>query len=157
MYECAAWLTLLLLAQSFFGNLYEAVAFVPNAMSLIELKSRRGEALFQTKRASPAAYYTSPGVLALVLLLALAINGLFQHKPGTPYVLAACVLFLVAGGLTFYAVRYINLDLFFKPQSDLARARKLLDTWTMLNYTRLTIVGASLLVIILWLRIIIKS
>jgi hypothetical protein len=38
MYECISWVVLLLLAQWFFGNVYEAVAIVPNALSLIDVE-----------------------------------------------------------------------------------------------------------------------
>jgi hypothetical protein len=37
--------------------------------------------------------------------------------------------------------RHFNLDLFFKTQTDLARARKPLDTWTKLSYIRVRIAG----------------
>jgi hypothetical protein len=157
MEECGAWLTLLLLTEWVLGNLYEAVTFIPNAISLIELKSRAGEAVFKTKARSPIVYYVPASSLALVLMSVSAVDGVFRRKPETPYVLAALSLSFVAGGLTLYVVRHINLDLFFKPQTDFARARRLLDTWATLNYLRLTIGSASLFFVILWIRTIIKS
>jgi hypothetical protein len=54
-------------------------------------------------------------------------------------------------------VRHINLDLFFRPQTNLVRARKLLDTWAKLNYIRMTIVGSAVLFDVLWIRIALKS
>jgi len=157
MYECLGWLTLLLLAQWFFGNLYEAVALMPSLMSIIELKSGIGEPLFKKKSASPVAYYVLAGPLTLAFVFALTTVGLLQQKPDTVYLLALCILLLVAAGLTFYIVRNINLDLFFKTQTDLIRARKLLDKWIFLNYVRLSIAGTSLIISILWLRIAVIS
>lgn len=156
-YECLSWATLLLLAQWFFGNLYEAVTFVPNVMSFIESKSRTGEALFRNKRTSPVAYYVPASSMALVLGLILAITGWLRHNPGTPYILASCGLLIAGVGLTLYVVRYINLDLFFRPQADLVRARKMLRSWAALNYVRLTIAAASVITTILWTRTIVLS
>lgn len=157
VYECLSWATLLLLAQWFFGNLYEAVVFAPNVMSFIELKSRAGQALFDRKSTSPVSYFIPAVLLVLVLAPALSIAGLLQHHPATPYILATSGLFFAGLGLTYYAVRYINLDLFFKPQTDLIRARKLLHTWAILNHVRLLIAGVSLVTTILWIRAIIQS
>lgn len=156
MYECLAWIILLLLTQWLFGNLYEALAIVPNALSLIRLRSQEGKALFQTKRASPVAYYIPSSSFGLVLILILTIDGLFHRKPGTLYLLIACGLVLAGAGLAFYMVRYITIDLFLKPQMDFARAQKLLRTWTNLNYIRLTIAAVSVLFVILWIRTVIK-
>jgi hypothetical protein len=148
---------LLLLAQWFFGNLYEAIAFAPNAMSFIELKSRAREALFNSKIASPVAYYVPSILLALVLAPILSISAVIQGNPAAPYILATSGLLLAGVGLTAYAVRYINLDLFFRPQSDLIRARRLLHTWTILNNVRLLIAAAALVTTVPWIRAIIRS
>ena len=155
MYEWMSWLTLLLLAQWFFGNLYEAVALVPNLMSIIEMKSRTGEALFKTKAASPVAYYLPAGALALALVVVLTVTGCLQHRSGMPYIISACVFLFTGGAITFYIVRSISLPLFFKPQMDLARTSKLIEKWRMLNYVRLSFAGASMITVILWIRTII--
>jgi hypothetical protein len=152
-----SWLTLLLLAQWFFGNLYEAIAFAPNAMSFIELKGRAGEALFNRKIATPVAYYVPSILLALVLAPILSISSVIQRNLATPYIPATTGLLIAGVGLTVYAVRYINLDLFFRPQTDLIRAGRLLHTWTILNNVRLLIAAASLVTTVLWIRAIIQS
>jgi hypothetical protein len=152
MDEFVAWLTLLLAAHWFFGNLYEAVAFMPNLMSILELKARAGKALFKTKWASPVAYYVPAGALTLGMSFALAAAALLRHQRGSSYLLAACGLLFLGGALTFYTVRHVNLDLFFQPQTDLHRARRLLTSWSRLNYIRLSLVGAAIATLILWLR-----
>jgi hypothetical protein len=157
MYEFLSWLTLMLLAQWFFGNLYEAVVFVPNLMPFFELTSQSGEALFKSKKRSPIVYYVPGGLLAVVLAPTLAAISLGEGRPGTAYIFASCGLLFVGLGITFYVVRGINLDLFFKPQSDLNRTRKLLHAWTVLNYVRLTVAAASLIAAILWIRLSIRS
>jgi Domain of unknown function (DUF1772) len=157
VYEWISWLTLLLLAQWFFGNLYEAVALVPNLMSIIEMKSGAGEALFKTKMASPVTYYVPSGTLALALVAVLTISGWLQRRPGTPYMISAAAFLIAGGGITFCVVQSISLPLFFKPQMDLRQASKLINKWRMLNYVRLLFAGASLIAVILWIRTIVRS
>jgi hypothetical protein len=155
MYEWMSWLALLLLAQWFFGNLYEAIALVPNLMPLIALKSRAGEALFKTKARSPIAYYVPASALALLLLAVLTIMALLRHGAGAPYILSACGFVFAGGALTVYIVRSVNLELFFEPPADLVRAGRLLSKWRMLNYIRLTLSLAAIVMMILWTRTVI--
>jgi hypothetical protein len=155
MHEWMSWLVLLLLANWFFGNLYEAIALVPNLMPLIALKSRASEALFETKARSPIAYYVPASALALPLLAVLTITALLRHAAGASYLLSACGLVLAGGALTVYIVRSINLELFFEPPADLVRAGRLLANWQMLNYLRLTLSLASIVMMILWTRTVI--
>ena len=155
MHEWMSWLALLLLAQWFFGNLYEAVAIVPNLMSLIDLKSRAGEALFETKTRSPIAYYVPASALALPLLTILTVTALLRHTAGVPYIVSACGFVIAGGALTVYIVRSVNLELFFEPPSDLVRAGTLLAKWKMLNYLRLTLSLASIVMMMLWTRTVI--
>ena len=150
MYEWMSWFTLLLLAQWFFGNLYEAIALVPNLMPLIALKSRAGEALFKTKARSPIVYYVPASALALLLLAVLTATAWLRHAAGVPYIVSACGLVLLGGVLTVYIVRSINLELFFEPPADLVRADRLLVKWQLLNYLRLTLSLAAIVMMILW-------
>jgi hypothetical protein len=152
MNELLNWLSLLLLAQWFFGNLYEAVAFVPNLVSLFELTNATGEALFRSKRRSPVAYYLPSVALVAPITITLAVISIRDHAPGADFLVATCVLLFVGVGITFYTVLKVNLDLFFKPQVDLTRTRKLLLTWTVLNFVRLPAAAASLVTTILWIR-----
>ncbi len=85
MYECLSWLTLMLLAQWFFGNLYEAIVFVPNLMPFFESTSQSGEALFKSKKRSPVVYYVPGGLLTMVLAPTLAAISLGEGRAGTAY------------------------------------------------------------------------
>jgi hypothetical protein len=152
MNEFLGWLTLLLLAQWLFGNIYEAIAFVPNLISLFKLTNASGEALFKTKRKSPVAYYVPAVALVAPIETTLAIVSVRNHVPGAGFIVASCILLFVGVGITFYVVRNINLDLFFKPQTDLNRTRKLLHTWSVLNYIRIPVAAAALVTMILWIR-----
>jgi hypothetical protein len=157
IYEWLSWALLFALAQWFFGNLYEAAAFVPNATSFIAAKSGEAKALFERKAVSPILYYFVPSAATLLLAPILAIAGWRRHDPGTPYILASCGLVLAAAALTYYVVRYINLDLFFQPQTDLIRTGKLLRTWAILNLIRLSLVAASIVMIVFWIRTIVET
>ena len=156
MHEWLAWLTLLLLAQWFFGNLYEAVVLDSNLLSLIELKGLAGEPLFQSKARSPVLYYLPPGLLGVCLTLMFAIASCVRHAEGAGYIVSTCVLLLAGLALTAYLVVRINLDLFFRPQADRARARRMFAVWTRLNYCRLALAGASLVTAILWMRTVLR-
>jgi hypothetical protein len=109
----------------------------------------------QTKARSPIAYYVPAGALALPLLAVLTVTALRQHTAGAPYIVSACGFVLLGGALTVYIVRSINLELFFEPPADLVRAGRLLAEWQMLNYLRLTLSLASIVMMILWTRTVI--
>jgi Domain of unknown function (DUF1772) len=155
MYEWMSWLALLLLAQWFFGNLYEAIALMPNLMPIIALKSRAREALFKTKVGSPIAYYVPASAPVLLLLAVLTVTALDRHTAGVPYIVSACGLVFAGGALTVYIVRSVNLELFFEPPTDLVRAGRLLAKWQRLNHVRLTLSLAAIVMMILWTRTVI--
>lgn len=153
MNEFLGWVILSLLAQWFFGNLYEAVALVPNLVSLFKLTNRSGEALFKSKMRSPVAYYVPAVALVVPIEIKLAVVSVRDHAPGAGFIVASCILHFVGIGITFYMVRNINLYLFFKPQVDLLRTRKLLHTWSVLNFIRIPVAAAALISAILWIRL----
>ena len=157
MAETLSWLTLLLLAQWFFGNLYEGVVLVPNLRSLIETKSRAGGALFETKRSSPVAYYVPVSLMMVPLIITLTIRAWLDHRPGLPYITFACLPLALGLALTVYIVRAISLPLFFHAQLDLTQTEKLLKRWKALNCVRLLLAGSSLLAVILWTRTIVRT
>jgi hypothetical protein len=151
--ELLSWLSLLLLAQWFFGNLYEAVALAPNLLPIIVMKGRGAEPLFKKKNASPVAYYVPVNALAFPLLAVLTVRGILERVRGVSYLTYACALLLIGIGLTIFLVRSISLPLFFQPQSDMARAKQLLTRWKRFNYVRLFLAGGSLMMVLLWTRI----
>jgi len=150
--EALAWLSLIGTLQGFFGNAYEAVVSVPNMMAIYELKLPQREPMFRNKRSSPVIYYVPLGALVLVLAVATALASSRESIPGRAWFAAAAALYVLASALTAYIVVAINLDLFFRPQANLEKARILLRRWLRWNAVRLGVLAASSAAWILGLR-----
>ena len=144
------WLDLLLTfallgsAHWFFGNVYEAVVYVPNMPLYFEGVMRTGRPMFVKGGAAPLHYYIPFGPLTVLLLWAALIIGKSLPAPLHNCLLAAALLLTAAGALTAYIVARLNLGLFYEVQTEAAVVTALLRRWTLLNYVRIGLVGASL-------------
>lgn len=122
-------------AAWFFGNLYEAVAKVPDRMATGE----RGTSPLGP--GSPVRYYAAAGPVAVAPLVAAAV----LDRDLRPYLVPAAACSLAAAAATGYLVKTVNLKLFFGTEPVGADERAtLLRTWYRVNAVRLGLAGAAL-------------
>lgn len=135
-------------AQWFFGNLYEAVARIPDRLALQrDLAVDPGEPVTLRsllRPGSPVRYYLPVGPItvgAAVSALAAGRRGPSAHRRW----LATSAAGTVVGALsTAHIVRSINIGLFFAARPpDAAERDALLRRWYRLNTVRMVATGAA--------------
>lgn len=133
----------------FFGNLYEAVVTVPwfaaSPERLLPI-SEEGE-IFAP--GSPVPYYVPMVPLAVLATLAALGVGWRFERVLRGRLLGAAVLSAGAVLLSVYIVTQLNLSLFFDPSTSADRLDALIRRWMLLNYGRLGLVGATLVLLLL--------
>jgi hypothetical protein len=135
-------------AHWFFGNLYEAVVLIPQFAASPEqrLPISAGGILAP---GSPVLYYAPMVPLTVpAALAALAVGWRFGREVRGK-LLGAAVLSVSAALLTAYIVTRLNFPLFFDPSTGVARLEVLLRRWALLNYVRVGLVGAALVLLLL--------
>jgi len=129
-------------AMWFFGNLYEQLVFVPNAVQGSPPAHAAFNAFFDVTK--PPAYYIPLTQLGVLVLSGLAIRAV-PGTPGRVELRRAAVLSWCALGLTAFIVLGYNVRLWFEDVSDMAapELHSLAWQWGGLNAVRLGIVGLA--------------
>ena len=135
-------------AHWFFGNLYEAVVLIPQfaASPQQRLPISAGGAFVP---GSPALYYVPMIPLTVPAALAALAVGWRFGRVVRGELLGAAVLSASAALLGAYIITRLNFPLFFDPGTGVARLEVLLRRWALLNYARLGLVGAALVLLLL--------
>ncbi len=134
-------------AHWFFGNLYEAVARIPDHFSDKYKEGERDDRLPTIiSRGSPARYYV-PGVPVVVgATLSIVLAG-WKSRRDRPWLAALAVNAVSGLAVTVYLMRAVNLKLFVRGQRLASGDRqRLLNKWYRLNAFRLLAVGAAWIV-----------
>lgn len=133
-------------AHWFFGNLYEAVVLIPQFAASPEqrLPISAGGILVP---GSPALYYTPLIPLTVpAALAALAVGWRFGRAVRGRLLGAA--LSVSAALLGAYIITQLNFPLFYEPGTGVAQLEVLLRRWALLNYVRVCLVGAALVLLL---------
>jgi hypothetical protein len=129
------------LAQAFFGNVYEAVARIPDRLAhRRDLAVAAGEPVslpVMLRPGSPVRYHLPVGPV----ILGATVTALVSGRDGGPerrrWSAASAAGTLVAAASTGYVVRSINVPLFFAADAPPAAEREaLLRRWYALNALR---------------------
>ena|SRR5437764_4675911 len=142
--------TLLTIAQLgyahwFFGNLYEAVARVPDRLARDSyapgVEDRRLPSLFSP--GSPVRYYL-PGVPVVVGATLQALVSGWQSRKDRAWLSAAAACAITGVVATAYLVRAVNSKLFVAGQAlTQSEQDRLLRTWYRVNLVRLVAAGGA--------------
>ena len=135
-------------AHWFFGNLYEAVVLIPQFAASPEqrLPISAGGILVP---GSPVLYYAPMAPLTVPAALAALAVGWRFGRVVRGKLLGAAVLSVSAALLGAYIITQLNFSLFFEPSTDVAQLEVLLRRWAILNYVRVGLVGAALVLLLL--------
>ena len=135
-------------AHWFFGNLYEAVVLIPQFAASPEqrLPISAGGILVP---GSPVLYYAPMTPLTVPAALAALAVGWRFGRVVRGKLLGAAVLSVSAALLGAYIITQLNFSLFFEPSTDVAQLEVLLRRWALLNYVRVGLVGAALVLLLL--------
>lgn len=134
-------------AHWFFGNLYEAVVLIPQFAASPEqrLPISAGGILVP---GSPALYYTPLIPLTVpAALAALAVEWRFGRAV-RGRLLGGAALSVSAALLGVYIITQLNFPLFYEPGTGVAQLEVLLRRWALLNYVRVCLVGAALVLLL---------
>ncbi|MGO4491768.1 hypothetical protein AB4Y86_06730 [Arthrobacter sp. 2YAF22_2] len=129
-------------AHWFFGNLYEAVAKIPDRVAAAEASPGLPRSPFGS--GSPGRYYAPIAPLSAPAAIAALVAG--WNRPGSRTWLAVAAGSSTAGAAaTVYLLRFINPGLFFSPQPLSEMRRKpLLKKWYRIHAFRLTASAVAL-------------
>ncbi|MHA6800404.1 anthrone oxygenase family protein [Bounagaea algeriensis] len=133
-------------AQWFFGNLYEALAHIPDRLAVevdSSIRSERPSLSTVLRPGSPARYWLPVAPVVVATSVGALIAG--WDNPRERAWLGASAASTVSGALvTAYAVRGINHELLFAAQPlPPTNRQKLLRRWHRLNKLRLALSGIA--------------
>jgi hypothetical protein len=134
-------------AHWFFGNLYEAVARIPDHLSDKYEEGERDDRLPTiASQGSPVRYYV-PGVPIVIGATLSALLAGWESRRDRPWLAAVAFNALTGLAVTVYLVPAVNLRLFVRGQPlTSADQQRLLKKWYRLNAVRLLAVGAAWLI-----------
>lgn len=133
-------------AHWFFGNLYEAVAKIPERLAGAPDLAVQGEPVSLSsvlRPGSPVRYHLAGAPITVVATVSAVTAG--WNRPSDRLWLAMSAACTLSGGLlTGYVVREINLKLFFTARPlAVAEQEELLRRWHRLNRIRLVAAGVA--------------
>jgi anthrone oxygenase-like protein len=129
------------LAQAFFGNVYEAVARIPDRLARErDLAVPAGEAVTlpaMLRSGSPVRFHLPVGPVVLGATASALVAGRGAPPARRRWSMVSAAGTLVAVSSTAYVVRAINVPLFFAPDAPAPGEREaLLRRWHALNTVR---------------------